>query len=70
MGKSVIRYVFVGQVERGTATARRPRPGYRWHDAWSENGNTQPWLTRREAQKDAKGRGARAVFVRGDGGAS
>jgi len=63
--RPVIRYVYVGQAERGTATPRNPRPGYRWVDGWSENGNTQPWLTRREAQADAKARGCRAEFVRG-----
>lgn len=56
-----IRYVFRGSVERGTGR------GYKWHDGYSEDspggGITYPWLTKREAQADAKVRGARAVFV-------
>lgn len=53
--KPTVRYVRVGSVERG--------PRYEWRDAYSENGNTYPWLTKREAQSDARRRGARAVFV-------
>jgi hypothetical protein len=52
--KAEIIYIHAGRVERG--------PRYEWRDAYSENGNTYPWLTKREAQADAKRRGARAVF--------
>ena len=52
-----IIYVRVGSVERPG------RRGYEWHDGYSENGDTYPWLTKREAQQDARRRGAKAVFV-------
>ncbi len=52
-----ITYVYAGQVERW----RKMRVA--WHGAYSENGNTQPWLTKREAQADAKRRGCKAVFT-------
>jgi len=53
-----IIFVRVGQVERVRQGGR-----YEWHDGYSENGNTYPWLTKREAQQDARRRGAKAVFV-------
>ncbi len=68
--KPTITYCYRGDVERGTATPRNPRPGYRWADGYSEDGPegrpSYPWMTRRECQKDAKARGCRAVFVRGE----
>jgi hypothetical protein len=51
-----IVYVYAGRIERG--------PRYRWAEGYSENGNTHPWVTRREAHQDAAKRGAQAVFVR------
>jgi hypothetical protein len=60
--KNEIRYVYRGSVERGTGR------GYRWHDGYSADSPTggvqYPWMTKREAQSDAKAQGARAVFVR------
>lgn len=60
--KNEIRYVYRGAVERGTGR------GYRWHDGYSADspggGIQYPWMTKREAQRDAKAQGARAVFVR------
>jgi hypothetical protein len=53
-----IIFVRVSQVERVRQSGR-----YEWHDGYSENGNTYPWLTKREAQQDARRRGAKAVFV-------
>lgn len=55
-----IRYVYRGDVERGTGR------GYRWHEGYSEDlpGRVSyPWLTKTEAQTDAKSRNGRAVFV-------
>lgn len=55
-----IRYVYRGDVERGTGR------GYRWHEGYSEDlpgGVSYPWLTKTEAQADAKSRNGRAVFV-------
>ena len=52
---ATITYVRVGLIERG--------PRYRWCTGYSENGNTYPWITRREAQTEAQKRGARAVFL-------
>jgi hypothetical protein len=54
-GAETITFVRVGSVERG--------PKYEWRDGYSENGNTYPWLTMREAQADAKARGCKATFV-------
>jgi hypothetical protein len=54
----VIVYKYVGEVERCHKNFR-----YSWHKGYSENGNTQPWLTMNEAREDAKKRGARAVFA-------
>ena len=55
-----IFYLERGMIERG--------PRYEWRMGYSENGEngaeTQPWLTWRECQADAKQRGKRAVFVR------
>jgi hypothetical protein len=62
MKKTEIRYVYRGPVERGTGR------GYRWHDGYSANSSTggvqYPWMTKREAQSNAKAQGARAMFVR------
>lgn len=52
--KPIIVYIRVGHVERGR--------NYEWRDAYSENGNTYPWRTKREAQLDARVRGCKAVF--------
>jgi hypothetical protein len=60
--KPEIKYVRVGQVERPVHYPRQ-KLRYQWRDGWSEDGNTFPWLTKREAQADARSRGARAVFV-------
>jgi hypothetical protein len=61
--KPTIRYIHRGLVERGNG-----KPGYDWHDAYSPEGpngeETQPWMTYRECQRDAKAEGCRAVFVR------
>lgn len=60
--RCAITFVAVGDVERV-----KPRKGkvgtYVWKTGYSENGNTAPWVTRKEAQASAKSRGCRAVFV-------
>jgi hypothetical protein len=56
--KKTIRYVHVGDVERYVPSKR----SYVWQTGYSEDGNTQPWVTKREAQAAASARGARAVF--------
>ncbi len=62
MAPKTLRFVRVGSVER--VRARKGRVGtYVWHDGYSEVGTTFPWMTKREAQADAKARGYRAVFV-------
>lgn len=50
--KPQIKFVYMGPIERS-----------KWCDGYSENGNTYPWVTKREAQAQAKARGAKAVFV-------
>lgn len=50
--KPVFDYYKAGPVERG--------PRYGWRDGYSLNGNTYPWLTKREAQRDARARGGKA----------
>lgn len=50
-------YYLAGQVERGAS--------YEWRDGYSrvvEGGTLYPWLTYREAQRQASSEGARAVF--------
>lgn len=54
-----IHYHYAGLVERGNG-----RPGYDWHDGYSENGNTYPWLTKRECRHEAAARGGVARFYR------
>lgn len=59
---TAIEYVYRGQIERGRGSGR-----YGWHDGYSQTVNgciSYPWMTRRECQRDAKLRGARAIFVR------
>lgn len=64
MTKTIITYTYRGQVERGTATERNPRLGYRWYAGYTEDPATAPWMTYRECQADAKARNASARFVR------
>jgi hypothetical protein len=50
-------YFRAGLVERG--------PKYQWRDGYSrihDGAETLPWVTKREAQRDAKAHGGRAVF--------
>lgn len=60
----VIYYYYRGPIERGTGK------GYDWRDGYSENsedGNPlYGWMTKHECQDDARKRGCRALFVRGD----
>lgn len=56
------RYHYRGMIERGG-----PYHGYRWVEGWSpgEDGEVcYPWFTRREAQRQAKAEGRKAVFIR------
>lgn len=55
-----IVYFMVGTVERAARTR-----GYQFHGGYSRkpDGSMQPWLTKREAQAEARAEGARAVFV-------
>jgi hypothetical protein len=52
-----IQYIYMGRIERGTGKS------YSWRQGYSRNGNTYPWLTRREASEEAEAEGAKAVFV-------
>ena len=71
MPKPTIEYTYRGNVERGRPrkTARGWRPSYRWFAGYSEStadgAESQPGMTYRECQADARARGARAVFVKG-----
>lgn len=55
-------YFRAGSIERGTGTRR----GYVWRDGYSRlkaGGLMEyPWMTKREAQSDAKAHGAKAVI--------
>jgi hypothetical protein len=66
--RPVAYYVYRGQIERGAATARNPRPGYRWYDGYSQTSPTgaveYPWMTYRECLAHAKSRGKVARFDR------
>lgn len=59
---NTITYTYRGPVERGNG-----KPGYDWHDGYSETTDTgavlYPWMTFRECQQDARKRNACAVFV-------
>lgn len=59
---NLIVYYYRGQVERGTG-----KPGYRWHNGYSENSADgsplHPWLTAQECKDDARRRGARAKLA-------
>lgn len=63
-----IEYTYMGSVERWDAGRRRftLRPGFSF---FVDGRETQPWLTRDEAEHDAKQRGGRASFVHRVGGA-
>jgi hypothetical protein len=50
-------FIKMGQVERFK------NKKYVWHDAYSENGNTYPWLTKIEAQRKAKSEDRKAIFI-------
>lgn len=55
-------YFFAGDIEVGTG-----KPGYRWAPGFSfinsETGNmTYPWVTKRDAQREARIDGCKAVF--------
>lgn len=56
--QTIHHYFYAGQIERGTR--------YAWRDGYAkvtpENHVTYPWLTIREAQKQAKSEGALAMF--------
>lgn len=56
-----ITYYYRGQIERGNG-----KPGYDWHNGYSENssagGALAPWMTKRECQQDAKSKNAQAIF--------
>lgn len=56
-----ITFIYRGGVERGTG-----KPGYAWHDGYSENTDdghpTYPWMTKSECRAVAKEQGAKAVF--------
>ena len=56
-------YHFRGNVERGNG-----KPGYDWKEGFSmygaNGGVLYPWLTKREAQAEAKAAGAKARFFR------
>ncbi len=54
MQKPELVFVKAGLIERG--------PKYRWCQGYSLNGNSQPWITRREAQQLAKSQGMKAIF--------
>lgn len=56
--RKIIEFVLAGDIERWQPSRR----SYVWQQGYSEGGNTQPWVTRSEAQASAKSRGARAVF--------
>lgn len=60
--KTVV-YKYRGMIERGTG-----RPGYAWHEGYSEDGESGrglfPWMTKAECRADAKSQGAKAEFVR------
>lgn len=61
--KLTITYHYRGMIERGNG-----KPGYTWHEGWSENSESghplYGWMTKRECQKEARDQGAKAVFVR------
>lgn len=59
MKKTTVTFIYAGLIERGG-----PARGYRWCEGWSENGTMYPWLTKREAQAQARRGGKTAVFVR------
>lgn len=61
MTKPIITYVAAGLVERARARKGR-KMTYVWSPAYSRDGVTFPWVTRREAQAEARAEGARAVF--------
>lgn len=65
MKRQTIVYTYRGLIERGSLT--RGRPSYRWcngYSATSPEGHVYyPWGTKRECQREAKARGAKAVFV-------
>jgi hypothetical protein len=57
-----ITYYYRGCIERGNG-----KPGYDWHNGYSEN-NAEgsalyPWNTRRECQAEARAQGATAQFI-------
>ena len=62
MSAPTIRYEYRGSIERAT------KRGYAWRAGYSETADNgavaYPWQTKRECQRDAAARGARAVFVR------
>ena len=62
----VHEYVYAGQIERVIYKKTRHGrvPVYTWREGWSLNGNTYPWLTKREAQDEARAAGAVARFER------
>lgn len=66
-GSPIITFYYRGMIERGNG-----KPGYDWHEGWSENSESGQilfgWMTKRECQKEARDRGAKAVFLRETGG--
>ncbi len=54
-GRVAVRYM--GQIEVGTATPRKLRPGYRWTNGYSvvvDGREGAPWMRRREAMAMAR----------------
>lgn len=62
MTKARINFVKMGVMER-CKFGRDGRLRARFVEAWSENGTTQPWKTRREACYEARLQGAQARFI-------
>ncbi len=64
MSKLIIKYIYRGNVERGTGNRRTP---YRWHPGYSQtssDGSVQyPWMTVAECRKEATSRDATAKFI-------
>lgn len=62
MKKPIMTFYYRGMIERGNG-----KPGYDWHNGYSENGADgsplYPWQTRRECQAEARSNGANARFV-------
>ena len=60
MEANTVTFVYMGQI---AIPNKETKPSFRWANGYSRNGNTYPWLTRRQAYLEAKSENKRATFI-------